>query len=79
MSMLSVLSVNWHTWYLEGANSYSNISLLNEFQNLNPFLDKFRPIKSKLFIFAENWLAKYLEDADTYFGISASQISNLNL
>ena len=79
MSMLSVLSVNWHTWYLEGANSYSNISLLNEFQNLNPFLDKFRPKKSKLSIFAKNWHGKYLEDADSDFGITASQISNLNL
>ena len=32
----SVLSENWHTWYLEDANSYSNISFMN-FQLWIPF------------------------------------------
>ena len=28
-SKLSALSENWYTWYLEDADSYSNISFLN--------------------------------------------------
>ena len=36
----------------------------SEFQNLNQFLSKFGPKKSKLSILAENCHRKYLEDAD---------------
>ena len=35
-SKLTVLTENWHTWYLEDAGSYSNISFMN-FRLLIPF------------------------------------------
>ena len=38
----------------------------SQFWNLNPFLDKFWPKNSKLFIFTENWHTWYIEDADSY-------------
>ena len=62
---LSVLSKNWHTWYLKEANSYSDISFL-KFRLQNSFLGKFGPKKAKLSVLSENWHTLYLKDADSY-------------
>ena len=71
-SNLFAFPENWHTWHLDDADSYSNISFLN-FPTLNPFLCKFGPKKSKLFLLSENWYTCFLEVAD-----SCSNISFLN-
>ena len=42
------------------------IFFFSEFSTLNPFLGKFRPKKSKLFVLPENWHTEYLEDVDSY-------------
>ena len=72
-SKLFILTENWHTWYIEGADSYSNNSFL-ELPTLDPLLDKFGLKKSKLFVLPENWhtrtYTQYLEDVDSYFDIS---------
>ena len=39
---------------------------VSQFPTLNPFLDKFGPKNSKLFILTENWHIWYIEDADSY-------------
>ena len=44
---------NWHTWYLEGADSESGLRFL-KFRLQNPFLSKFRPKESKLLVLREN-------------------------
>ena len=41
-SKFSVLSENWHSWYLKDADSFSNISFPNV-QTKNSFLSKFGP------------------------------------
>ena len=37
-----------------------------QFPTLNPFLSKFGPKKSKLFVLPENWHLEYLKDVDSY-------------
>ena len=39
---------------------------VSKFPTLNPFLDKFGPKNSKLFILTENWHTRYIEDVDSY-------------
>ena len=53
-SKLSILTENWHTWYLKDADSYSNINFL-KFGPKNQFLGKFGPKKSKLSFLSKNW------------------------
>ena len=53
-SKLFILTKNWHTWYIEDADSYSDNSFF-ELPTLNPFLGKFGLKKSKLFVLPENW------------------------
>ena len=55
---------SWHTWYIGGVNSESRLRFL-KFRLQNPFLGKFGPKNSKLFVLFENWCAKYLKDADS--------------
>ena len=38
----------------------------SQFRTLNPFLDKYGPKNSKLFILTENWHTWYIKDADSY-------------
>ena len=38
----------------------------SQFPTLNPFLDKFGPKNSKLFILTKNWHTWYIEDAHSY-------------
>ena len=38
----------------------------SQFATLNPFLDKFGPRNSKLFILTKNWHTWYIEGADSY-------------
>ena len=45
-----------------------------QFATLNPFLNKFGPKNSKLFILTKNWDTWYIEDADCY---SVFWIANL--
>ena len=59
-SKLSVLTENWHTWYLGGANSKSGLRFL-KFRPQNQFLGKFGPTKLKLSLLTENWHTLYLE------------------
>ena len=42
----------------------------SEFQNLNPFLDKFGPKNSKLTSLAENWHTECLDNVDSYSNIT---------
>ena len=70
-SKLSVIIENWHTWYLEDAGSYSNITFMN-FQLQIPFwanLNQKVCFKSKLFVLSKSWHTWHLEDADSYFNI----------
>ena len=53
-SKLSVLTENWHTWYLGSADSESGLRFL-KFRPQNPFLGKFGPKNSKLSVLSENW------------------------
>ena len=55
--------------YIGGVDSESRLRFL-KLRPQNPFLVKFGPKKSKLFILSENWHTWYLEDADTYSDIS---------
>ena len=72
-SKLSVLTENWHTWYLGSADSESGLWFL-KFWPQNSFLGKFGLKKSKLFVLPENWHThihtQYLQDVDCYFDIS---------
>ena len=63
-SKLSILTENWHTWYLEGADSKSRLWFL-KLRPQNPFFGEFGPKKSKLFFLPENWHIWYLEDGDS--------------
>ena len=63
MSKLSVSAENCHTWYLEDADSYSDISFLNIESEIY-FFFKFEPNKSILSVLPGNWDTWYLEDAD---------------
>ena len=49
---LFILTENWQTLYLEGADSKSGLTFL-EFRPQNPFVSKFGPKKSKLFFLPE--------------------------
>ena len=53
-SKLFVLTKNWHTWYIEDADSTFQ-QYFFELLNLNPFLGKLGLKKSKLFVWPENW------------------------
>ena len=67
-SKLFILTENWHTEYLEDANSYS----VNSFLNILPeiyFLANLGQ-KSQLFVLPENQHTGYLEDANCYCNIS---------
>ena len=68
-SKLSILTENWHTWYLGGADSESGFRFL-KFQPQNLFLGKIVQKKSKLSVLSENWHTCYLEVADSYSDIS---------
>ena len=61
---ISILTENWHTWYIGGADCESRIRPL-KFRAQNPFLGKFGPKYSKLSILSENWYTQYLKDADS--------------
>ena len=52
-SKLSVFIENWHTSYLGGADSEFGLRFL-KFRLQNPFLDKFGPKNSKLFVLPQN-------------------------
>ena len=43
---MSILTENWHTWYIGGVDSESRLRFL-KFQPQNPFLGKFGPKNSK--------------------------------
>ena len=58
-SKLSVLTENWHTWYLI-ANSKFRLRFLKS-RSENQFLGKFGPTKLKLSLLTENWHMWYLE------------------
>ena len=62
---LSILTENWHSRYLGGADFESSPP-----QKENPFLGKFGPKESKLSVLPENWHTWYLEDVDSYFNVS---------
>ena len=68
-SKLSILTENWHTWYLGGADSKSRLWFL-KVRPQNPFFGEFGPKKSKLYFLPENWHIWYLEDGDSYSNIS---------
>ena len=53
-SKFSILTENWHTWSLGGADLQSELRFL-KFRPQNPFLSKFGSKKSKLFVLPENW------------------------
>ena len=65
-SKLSILTENWLTWYLGGADSKSRLRFL-KFQPQTSFS---RPKKSKLFFLSESWHTWYLKETDTYSNIS---------
>ena len=65
---MSILTENWHTWYIGGADSKSRLRIL-KFRPQNPFLGKFGPKNSMLSVLSENWCTKYLKDADSKFGL----------
>ena len=73
-SKLSVLTENWHTWYLGSADSESRFRFLR-FPPQNPFLGKFGSKKLKWSVFPENWHAWHLDDADSYSKISFPNFS----
>ena len=54
----------WHSWYIESVDSESRLRFL-KFRPRNPFLGKFGPKNSKLFVLPENWYTWYLKDADS--------------
>ena len=59
---MSILTENWHTYYIGGADSESRLRLL-KFRPQNPFFGKFGPKNSKFL--SENWYTQYLKDADS--------------
>ena len=61
---MSILTKNWHTWYIGGVDSESRLRFL-KFQPQKPFLCKFGPKNSKLSVLSENWCSQYLKDADS--------------
>ena len=74
---MSVLPENWHTWYLGGADSASGLSFL-KFRPQNPFLGKFRPKHSKLFVLPENLHSWYIGDADSESRLRISKFRTQN-
>ena len=66
---LSISTKNWHTWYIEGADSKSRRRFL-KLRPQNLLLGKFGPKKLKLFFLLENWHKWYIEDVDSYSNIS---------
>ena len=65
---MSILTENWHTWYIGGVDSKSRLRFL-KFWPQNPFLGKFGPKKSKLSVLTENWHTWYLGSADSESGL----------
>ena len=66
---LSILTENWHKWYIGGFDSESRHKFL-KFRPQNLFLGKFGPKKSKVFVLSESWYTWYLKDADPYSNIN---------
>ena len=48
------LTENWHTWYIGGTDSQYRLRFL-KFRPQKPFLGKFGPKSSMLFVLSENW------------------------
>ena len=61
---MSILTENWHRWYIGGVDFESRLRFL-KFRPQNPFLDKFGPKNSKLSVLSEHWCTQYLKDADS--------------
>ena len=68
-SKLSILTENWHTWYLGDADFGSGLTFSKLWPE-NLFLGKFGPKKSKLSVLPENWHTWYFDDANSYSNIS---------
>ena len=68
-SKLSILTENWFTWYLGGADSEYRLRI-SKFRPQTPFLGKFGPKRTKLSVLSGYWHAWYLKDADAYSYIS---------
>ena len=68
-SKLFILAENWHTEYLENADSYSIISFLNFLPKIYFWANLDRK-SQKLFVLPENLHMVYLEDADPCCDIS---------
>ena len=51
---MSILTENWHTWYIGAADSKYRLRFL-KFWPQNPLLGKFGPKNSKLSVLSENW------------------------
>ena len=66
---LLILTENWLTWYLGGADSESRLWFLKVWLE-NLFWGEFGRKKSELFVLPENWHRWYLEDGDSYSNIS---------
>ena len=62
------MTENWHTWYIGGVDFQSRLRFL-KLRPQNPFLGKFGPKNSKLFVLSENWYTLYLKDADPESGL----------
>ena len=65
-SELSILTENWCSRYLGGADTESGLRFL-KFRSQNPFLGKFVPKKPKFSILTENWRTEYIEDSVSFF------------
>ena len=61
---MSILTKNWHTWYIGGVDSESRLRFL-KFRPQNPFFGKFGPENSKFSILSENWCTQYFKDHDS--------------
>ena len=51
---MSILTENWHTWFIGGVDSEFRLRFL-KFRLQNPFLGKFGSKNSKLSVLTENW------------------------
>ena len=61
---MSVLTESWHAWYIAVVDSESRLRFL-KFRPKNPFLGKFGPKNSKLYVLSENWYSWYLKNTDS--------------
>ena len=69
----SVLTENWHSWYLRSADSESGLSFWNSEAKIHFWENLGQKSQSCLF-FLKNWVTWHLDDADFF-----SNISFLNL